>query len=61
MIRKMRHKVYINRKQTGTKYWSITVPTEFAFIFKDSDEILIEKLADDKGLIIRPGKSVPLD
>jgi len=61
VLRKMRHKVYINKNATGTRYWSITMPTEYAFIFKNSDDILIEKLADNKGLIIRPGKSVPLD
>lgn len=61
MLRHLRKKLYINESKFGSKYFSVAIPQKWAYIFENSDLMLLEKLADDRGIIILPAKIIPKD
>lgn len=53
MLQKLRKKIYVNRETKGVEYFQVSIPHDWNYIFAGSDNIILEKLADGKGIIVR--------
>lgn len=56
MLLHIRKKIYINPEKNAGKYFQVAIPSEFAYIFADSDFVAIQRMIDNKGLILMPAK-----